>query len=994
MSATALLLLVVFTFTPLQTQASNGFFSSVWCNITGLLGFACKIPAEAEVPEPEVSVATPPPLPKPNDNLIVNSVSEVPAQNTTVIEEHNTYNTNPTTVIYQNSSNEITDSEFLNLFHKLTNLIGKTGQQGSGVSYDLFDKQIDKVFDKSSENINNVQEDISTLSTDIADSFTTDLLTVTGNTAINGNATVDGDLNVIGTISAGVLNVDALSSGGALVAPYFSATSTVATSTFIGAVGIGTTSPNEKLTVIGNTYLNGGLTLTGVFKDSTSATGTNGMILKSTGSATEWMATSTLGIAISDTTGTLAATRGGTGLSSITQSQLLIGGAGNTWTQVATSSLGFGDGTFTGLSDTQNSLTANRLIFANSGGTALTDSANLTFNGTNLGIGLANSSYVLEVNGTASTTQLRIPSTASASVGGLYFDSNRFLHNYGTGNTFTGSFSGNTTLTGTNNIGNGQYALTSLSSGIQNVGLGRQALTSLTTGSSNIGIGFQSLYSATSSAGLIGIGDSTLRNASIGAIENIAIGYFAGNAVTAGSRNVLMGHLTGSELTSGGSNTMIGNRSGINVTTSQENTFLGAFTGQNMTFDGTYGYGGTFVGYNTGNANTSGTFNTFLGHQAGKSNTSGGSNVLVGRAAGNVNTTGGFNTFLGHAAGFYNVSGDSNLFLGNSAGSNLNTALANVSGDYNIYLGTYAGPGTTTQLTNAVAIGNYANATADNVIVLGSASSSWATNVGIGVTAPTASLHASGTVRFESFGAGTLQTDANGNLSVSSDERLKNVMGDFSPGLNAILGLQPIQYKWLKETGYDNETLYSGFSAQNVQSVLPEAVGEDKRGFLTLSDRPIMAAIVNAIKELWNTVTNNQKRIEALENGVANQDMKRIEDLEAEVSKLKEMMQHPVIDNSDKDSKSNITEDVSSTTLDVENKSSEATSTVTASVILKEVESDLLDDAEEDSADLPTSLTPTKSSGEITSDTSSEMDTDLTEETLTEEPELHLEPTT
>ncbi|TSC87231.1 MAG: cell wall surface anchored protein [Parcubacteria group bacterium Gr01-1014_8] len=50
-------------------------------------------------------------------------------------------------------------------------------------------------------------------------------------------------------------------------------------------------------------------------------------------------ATSTLGIALSDTIGTLAATRGGTGLSSITNNQLLLGGAGNTVTQIATSSL-------------------------------------------------------------------------------------------------------------------------------------------------------------------------------------------------------------------------------------------------------------------------------------------------------------------------------------------------------------------------------------------------------------------------------------------------------------------------------------------------------------------------------------------------------------------------------------------------------------------------------------------------------------------------------
>ena len=41
-----------------------------------------------------------------------------------------------------------------------------------------------------------------------------------------------------------------------------------------------------------------------------------------------------------------------------------------------------------------------------------------------------------------------------------------------------------------------------------------------------------------------------------------------------------------------------------------------------------------------------------------------------------------------------------------------------------------------------------------------------------------------------------------------------------------------------------------GFYAQNVQSAIPEAVGSDNKGFLTLSDRPIIAASVNAIKEL------------------------------------------------------------------------------------------------------------------------------------------------
>ncbi|MDP3955876.1 MAG: hypothetical protein Q8Q18_01365, partial [bacterium] len=43
--------------------------------------------------------------------------------------------------------------------------------------------------------------------------------------------------------------------------------------------------------------------------------------------------------------------------------------------------------TFTGLTDTQSSLTANRIIFTNSGGTALSDDSLFLFNGTNLAIG-------------------------------------------------------------------------------------------------------------------------------------------------------------------------------------------------------------------------------------------------------------------------------------------------------------------------------------------------------------------------------------------------------------------------------------------------------------------------------------------------------------------------------------------------------------------------------------------------------------------------------
>lgn len=136
-----------------------------------------------------------------------------------------------------------------------------------------------------------------------------------------------------------------------------------------------------------------------------------------------------------------------------------------------------------------------------------------------------------------------------------------------------------------------------------------------------------------------------------------------------------------------------------------------------------------------------------------------------------------------------------------------------------------------------------------------------------------------GLVQLSSLGAGTLETHADGNVSVSSDERLKNIRGEFTKGLDALLNIQPIQYRWNTTSGLDPQGLYTGFSAQNVQQHLPEAVGQDTRGYLTLSDRPLLAAMTNALKELHaqNEVLTQQndslkaalealeKRLEALE---------------------------------------------------------------------------------------------------------------------------------
>jgi hypothetical protein len=120
---------------------------------------------------------------------------------------------------------------------------------------------------------------------------------------------------------------------------------------------VGTTTPWKKLSVSGD------LALTGAIFDSTAAAGLNGNILQSTGNATKWVATSTLGL---------------------------------------------GNGTFLGLSDTLSAYSANRIPYESV--SKITDSSNFTFDGTTL------TSPLLSLTNTTGTSS--IPTGQGFTVGG------------------------------------------------------------------------------------------------------------------------------------------------------------------------------------------------------------------------------------------------------------------------------------------------------------------------------------------------------------------------------------------------------------------------------------------------------------------------------------------------------------------------------------------------------------------------------------------------
>jgi len=111
-------------------------------------------------------------------------------------------------------------------------------------------------------------------------------------------------------------------------------------------------------------------------------------------------------------------------------------------------------------------------------------------------------------------------------------------------------------------------------------------------------------------------------------------------------------------------------------------------------------------------------------------------------------------------------------------------------------------------------------------------------------------IASTGVVSIPTYGDGTLSV-AGGVITTSSDERLKEIDGSFDRGIAEIMLIEPILYRWNAEaSGIVSSKSYAGFSAQNIRDVIPEAVAEGRNGYLSLQDRPIIAALVNATKEL------------------------------------------------------------------------------------------------------------------------------------------------
>jgi trimeric autotransporter adhesin len=349
-----------------------------------------------------------------------------------------------------------------------------------------------------------------------------------------------------------------------------------------------------------------------------------------------------------------------------------------------------------------------------------------------------------------------------------------------------------------------------------NTAFGTSALAANTSGASGVAIGYQALLSNTTAS------------------NNTAVGYQAGYTNTTGTYLTAVGNQAAYSNTTGNANSAFGLSALLNNTTGANNTALG----MQALNSNTTASNNTAVGYQAGYSNTTGTNNCAVGRFALRSCTTGTENTVLGTDAGDAITTGTDNTLVGYGAGYLMTTGSKNSILGtysgNQGGLDIRTAdnyivLSDGDGNPRYYYDATAGDWVLNQITASYyCLMRYKNQ-AGAYFAVGTQSGA----------SPNFQI-------FNPSGGGVYLGYAASSWTGVSDERLKNITGEISNGLNKVTQLRAVEFTWKRDETNESQV---GLIAQDVQAVLPQAVSEND-GHLGIRYTEVIPLLVAAIKEL------------------------------------------------------------------------------------------------------------------------------------------------
>ena len=440
-----------------------------------------------------------------------------------------------------------------------------------------------------------------------------------------------------------------------------------------------------------------------------------------------------------------------------------------------------------------------------------------------------------------------------------------------TATAFVGDGSGLTNLIGSSSVNSSTHLNQNFS-----ISVGNELSSNVTN---TIAVGKNTMLNSTSLASrIVAIGSSAMENYLSGSqytntyaddsstsLIDESIEWNQGASVAIGYE-ALKGSSTTSSNTANW-NTAVGYQSMKEITSGRFNTGLGGGTLQNNK-SGSYN---SAVGDYALIENKYGNYNTAIGsialRETGKSMTRGyvyavdgavygDSNTALGFAALQTNDLGNFNTAVGAQSLRYLNSGDRNVALG------FHTFYSLTSGSYNTAIGDGAG---------------YPNTTVSNVTLIGAttrANDNINNSTAIGANA---FVTISNTIQLGDLNVEHVKHY--GALSASSDRRLKENIIKTPYGLEEVLKLNPVTYRF-KSNGLNQ----IGFIAQEVQPLLPEVVtgteGDIEKGeTLGITYSSLIPVLTKAIQE-------QQKIIEELKSDSTKQKemiellIKRIESLE------------------------------------------------------------------------------------------------------------------